>query len=41
MNSDILSANYGVKQSQFTKPTLAPRASDLEESNKTFDRVIR
>ena len=41
MNSDILTANYGVKQSQFTKPTPAPRASDLKESNKAFGRAIR
>ena len=38
MNSDLLTANYGVKQSQFTKPTSEPRASDSEESNETFDR---
>ena len=37
----ILTTNYGVKQSQFTKPTLEPRASDPEESNEVFDRVIR
>ena len=30
MNSDILTVNYGVKQSQFTKPTTDPRASDLK-----------
>ena len=36
-----LTTNYGVRQSQFTKPTSEPRASDLEESNKVFDRVIR
>ena len=41
MNSDILTANYGVKQMQFTKPTPEPRASDLEESNKVFNRAIR
>ena len=42
MNSDILTANYSVKQSQFTKPTPElTRASDPEKSNKTFDRVIR
>ena len=40
-NSDILTANYGVKQSQFTKPTPEPRASDAEESNNAFDRAIR
>ena len=36
-----LTANYGVKQSQFTKPTSEPRASDPEESNETFDRAFR
>ena len=41
MNSDILIANYGVKQNQFTKPTLEPRASDPEESNETVDYGIR
>ena len=39
MNSDILIVNYGIKQSQFTKPTQS--ASDPEESNKAFDRAIR
>ena len=37
VNSDILTANYGVKQSQFTKSTSDPRASDPEESNEVFD----
>ena len=41
VNSDILTTNYGVKQSQFTKPTSEPRASDPEEFNETFDRAIR
>ena len=41
MHSDILTANYGVKQSQFIKPTSEPRASDPEESNEAFDRAIR
>ena len=41
MNSDILTANYGVKQSQFTKPTPELRASDPEESNEALDRTIR
>ena len=41
VNSDSLTANYGVKQSQFTKLTSEPRASDLEESNEAFDRAIR
>ena len=36
-----MTINYGVKQSQFTKPTPEPRASDLKESNKAFDRAIR
>ena len=36
VNNDILTVNYGVKQSQFTKPTSEPRASDPEESNETF-----
>ena len=37
MNSDTLTAYYGVKQNQFIKPTLEPRASDPEESNEVFD----
>ena len=41
MHSDILTANHGVKQSQFTKSTPEPRTSDPEESNKAFDRAIR
>ena len=41
VNSATLTANYGVKQSQFTKPTSEPRASDPEESNEAFDRAIR
>ena len=41
VNSDTLTDYYGVKQSHFTKPTLEPRASDPEESNEAFDRVIR
>ena len=41
VNSDILIANYGVKQNQFTKPTAEPRASDPEESNEAFDHAIR
>ena len=41
VNSDILTANYDVKQSQFTKPTSEPHASDPEESNEAFDRAIR
>ena len=30
VNSDTLTAYYGVKQSQFTKPTSEPHASDLK-----------
>ena len=30
VNSDTLTANYGVKQRQFIKPTSEPRASDLK-----------
>ena len=41
INNDILTANYDIKQSQFTKPTPEPRASDPEKSNKVFDRAIR
>ena len=41
VNSDILIANYGVKQSQFTKPTSEPRACDPQESNDACDRAIR
>ena len=41
VNSDILAANYGVKQRQFTKPTSEPCASDAKESNEAFDRAIR
>ena len=37
----ILTTNYGVKQNQFTKLTLEPRASDPKESNEPFDRAIR
>ena len=40
VNSNILTVNYDVKQSQFTKPISEPRASDPEESNETFDRAI-
>ena len=40
-NSKILTANYGVKQSQFTKPTSEPRTRNPEESNEVFDRSIR
>jgi len=36
-----LTTNYSVKQSQFTKTTSKPRASDPEESNKVFDHAIR
>ena len=40
-NSNILTVNYSVKQSHFTKPTPEPRAKNSEESNEAFDRVIR
>ena len=30
VNSNNLTANYGAKQNQFTKPTSEPRASDLK-----------
>ena len=40
VNSDTLTTNYGVKQSQFTKSTSESRASDPEESNEAFDRTI-
>ena len=36
-----LTANYGVKQSQFTKSTLEPYARNPEVSNEVFDRMIR
>ena len=41
VNGDTLTTNYGVKQSQFTKPTTEPRTSNLEESNEVFDRAFR
>ena len=41
VNSNTFTANYSVKQSQFTKSTSELRASDHEESNETFDRTIR
>jgi hypothetical protein len=37
VNSDSLTTNYGIKQSQFTKPTSEPHANDPEESNKAFE----
>ena len=40
-NSVTLTTNYSAKQSQFTKPTSEPRASDPEESNESFDNAIR
>ena len=40
VNNNSLTVNYGVKQSQFTKPTSEPRASDPEESNEAFGRAI-
>ena len=36
-----LTTNYGVKQSQFTKPTSEPRARNHEKSNEAFDQSIR
>ena len=41
VNSDTLTANYSVKQSQLTKLTSESRARNPEESNKVFDRTIR
>ena len=41
VNSDTLTANYSVKQSQFKKLTSEPHASNSEEFNKAFDRAIR
>ena len=41
VNSATLTINYGVKQSQFTKPTEEPHASDPEESDEVFDRAVR
>ena len=41
VNSDTLTANYSVKQSQFIKLTSEPRARNPEESNEVFDRAIR
>ena len=41
VNSAILAANYGGKESQFTKLTSDPHASDPEKSNEAFDRAIR
>ena len=38
---ETLTANYGIKQSQFTKPTPKPYTRNLEESNEAFDRMIR
>ena len=40
-NSNILTINYGVKQSQFIKPISEPHARNPEDSNETFERVIR
>ena len=37
VNSDILTANYSIKQSQLTKLTSEPRARNSEESNEVFD----
>ena len=41
VNSDTLTTNYSVKQSQFTKLTSEPNARNPEESNEAFDHVIR
>ena len=41
VNSDILTVNYSVKQSQFTKLTSELRARNREESNEAFGRAIR
>jgi len=41
VNSNILTANYSVKQSQFTKLISEPSARNFEESNEAFDRAIR
>ena len=41
VNSDTLTANYSVKQSQLTKLTSEPRARNPGESNEAFDRAIR
>ena len=34
VNNEILTVNYGVKQSQFTKPTSEPRTSGSKESKE-------
>ena len=39
-NSNTLTNNYNVKQSQFTKPNSEPCARNSEDSNEAFDRVI-
>ena len=41
VNSDTLTVNYSIKQSQFTKLISEPRARNPEESNEAFDRAIR
>ena len=41
VNSDTLPVNYSVKQSQLTKLTSEPRASNPEESNEAVDPAIR
>ena len=41
VNSNILTANYSVKQSQFTKLTSEPRARNPGESNEAFDGAIK
>ena len=41
VNSDTLSVNYSVKQSQLTKLTSELRARNPEESNEAVDFAIR
>ena len=41
VKSDTLTANYSVKQSQFTKLTSEPRARNPGESNEAFDGAIK
>ena len=38
INSDILTANYGVKQSQFTKPTSDPALVTLKNLMRHLTR---
>ena len=41
VNSDTLTANYSVKQSQLTKLTSKTHARNPKEFNEAFDRAIR